>query len=100
MTRGEPGEGDGEGVLGEAEGDVGEGLGRWSDGGADGGFAGVGGECDSGSEKRGDELLGGSELRGGAIGEQRGDGDADEGVERAPEKVEGGDFVGEELDSE
>jgi hypothetical protein len=86
--------------LGKAEGDVREGLGRWSDGGADSSFAGVGGEGDGGSEKRGDELLGGSKLRGGAIREQRSDGDADESVERAPEKIESGDFVGEKFDGE
>ena len=34
------------------------------------------------------------------VGDERRDGDADEGVERAPEKIEGGDFVGEEFDGE
>ena len=100
MAGGEPGEGDGECVLGEAEGDVGEGFGRWGDGGADGGFAGVGGEGDQASEKRGQQLFARSKLRGGAIGEQRGDRDADEGMEGAPDEVEGGDLVGEEFDGE
>ena len=100
MTRGEPREGNSERVLGKAEGDVREGLGRWSDRGADGGFAGVGGESDGRSEKRSDELLGGSELRSGAVGKQRGDRDANESVESAPEKIEGGDFVGEEFNGE
>ena len=100
MAGGEPGKGDGEGVFGEAEGDVGDGLGGWSDGGADCGFAGVGGEGDGGSEKCGEKLLAGSELGSGAVGEQGGHRDANEGVERGPDEIEGGDFVGEEFDGE
>jgi hypothetical protein len=100
VAGGEPSQGDGEDIFGEAEGDVGDGLGRWSDGGADGSFAGVGVECDEASEKRSQKLLGGSELGGGAVGEQRGDRDTDEGVEGGPDEIEGGDFVGEEFDGE
>jgi len=60
----------------------------------------VGGERDDGSQKRGQQLLGGSELGGGAVGQQGGDRDEDEGVERAPDQVEGGDLIGEEFDGE
>ncbi|MCU1300067.1 MAG: hypothetical protein JWQ87_351 [Candidatus Sulfotelmatobacter sp.] len=100
MAGGEPRQGDGESVFGQAEGDVGERLGGWSDCRADSGFAGMGGEGDGGSEKRGEELLGGSELRGGSVSQQRGDGNAHEGVESAPKEIEGGDFIGEEFDGE
>lgn len=34
------------------------------------------------------------------VGDERGDRDADEGVEQVPDHVEGGDLVGEELNCE
>jgi len=46
------------------------------------------------------QLLGGSELRGGPVRDQGSDGDADEGVEGAPDQIEGGDLAGEEFDGE
>ena len=60
----------------------------------------MGGKGDGGTEKSGEELLAGSELCGGAVGEQGGDRNADEGVQRGPDEIEGGDFVGEEFDGE
>ena len=36
----------------------------------------------------------------GLKGEQRGDGDADECVQRVPDEIEGGNFVDEEIDAE
>ncbi len=100
LPGGEPGEEDGQDIFAHAEGDVGEGLGRGGDGGADGGFAAVSDEGDSASGKRGGKLLGGREGCRGLIREERGDRNADEGVERVPDEVEGGDLVGEELDGE
>jgi len=55
---------------------------------------------DGGSGDGGEELHLGRELRGGLVGEQCGDGDADEGVGGIPDEVEGGDFVGEDFDGE
>jgi hypothetical protein len=60
----------------------------------------VSSQGDGGSEGGGEELLGGSELASGSVGKERGDGDANKGVEGAPDQVEGGDFVGEEFDGE
>ena len=67
---------------------------------ADGGFASVGDECDGATGESGGELLGGREAGCGLKGEERGDGDADESVERVPDKIECGDFVYEEIDAE
>ena len=85
MSGGEPGEGDGEGVFGEAQRDIGERLGGWSDGSAKSGLASVSSQGDGGPEGGGEELLGGSELASGSVGEERGDGDANKGVEGAPD---------------
>ena len=60
----------------------------------------MGGEGYGGSEGGGQQLLRGGELAGGSVGEQCGGGNADEGVESAPDEVESGDFVGEEFDGE
>src|SRR5258708_1537247 len=60
----------------------------------------MGGEGDGGSEKRGEELLGGRELRGSPGSEQGGDGNAHEGVEGAPKEIECGDFISGEFDGE
>ena len=96
----EPGEGDGGDVFTGGEGDVGHGLGAGGDEGAGGGLRGVGDGRDGGSGDGGEELHLGRELRGGLVGEQRGDGDADEGVGGVPDEVEGGDLVGEDFDGE
>jgi len=60
----------------------------------------VGNQGYGGSEERGQELVLGGKLGGGLVGEESGDGDADESVQGVPDEVEGGDFVGEELDDE
>jgi len=60
----------------------------------------VGGHGDGSAGERGGQLFKGREAGGGLKGEERGDGDADEGVECVPEEVKGGDFVGEELQGE
>lgn len=62
VVRGEPGEPDGYGVLGGAEGDVGDGLRTGGDGGADGGLGGVGSEGDGGAKSCGENLHLRSEL--------------------------------------
>ena len=54
-------------------------------------------EC---TQQCGQELVRGRELGGCLVGQQSGYGDADEGVQGVPEQIEGGDFVGEELDDE
>jgi hypothetical protein len=100
LPGGEPGEEDGETVFTEAERNVGEGLRRGSDRCADCGFASVGDEGDGAAGESGDKLLGGSEAGGGLKSEQRGDGDADESVQRVPDEVECRDFVDEEIDAE
>jgi len=59
------------------------------------------GEGGDGRSSNGDEeLLLGRKVRAGGVGEQRGGGDADEGVEGVPDEVEAGDFVGQELAGE
>jgi hypothetical protein len=96
----EPGEADGYRVFGGAEGDIGDGLGRRGDGGANRGLGGVGGEGDGSAERGGEYLHLRGELGAGLVGDKRGDRDADEGVEDIPEEIEGGELVGEELDEE
>lgn len=96
----QPGEGDGGDVFAGGEGDVGDGLGAGGDEGSGGGFGGVGDSGDGGSGGGGEELHLRRELRGGLIGEERGYGDADEGMGGVPDEIEGGDLVGEDFDSE
>ena len=60
----------------------------------------MGGEGDDGAECGGENLHLRAELRTGLVGDERSDGDADDGVEEIPDDVEPGDLVGEELDSE
>lgn len=57
-------------------------------------------ECDSRPEKSCEKLVFWGELAGCAIGEESGDGDANEGVECIPDEVEGRNLVGEEFNDE
>jgi len=57
-------------------------------------------ECDGAAGESGGELLDRREAGSGLKGEERGDGDADESVERIPDEIESGDFVDEEVDAE
>jgi hypothetical protein len=97
VAGGEPGEGDGGDVFAGGEGDVGDGFWAGSDEDAGGGFGGVGDGGNSGSGSSGEELQLRGELGGGLVGEQRGDGHADEGVGGVPEEIEAGNLVGEEF---
>jgi len=100
MAGGEPGERYGSHVFAEGEADVGEGFGRWRDGGTDGGLASVGCEGDGCTEKGGNELFLRRQRGGGTPRDESGDRYADEGMERVPDEIEGRDFVGEEFDCE
>ncbi len=97
---GEPGEADGGDIFCRRERDVGYRLRAGGDEGAGGGLAGVRERGDGGTDGGGEKLHLRRELRGGLIGKQRRNGDADEGVGGVPDEVEGGNFVGEELDGE
>ena len=96
----DPGKADGSGILCGGEGDVGEGFGAGSDKGACGGFGGVRDCGDDGSCGGGEELHLWRELRGGFVGDQRGDGNADEGVGRVPDEIEARNLVGDEFEGE
>jgi len=100
MAGGEPGQAKSEGVFAEAEGDIREWFRRRGDGGADCGFTAMGGQGDGCAEKRGQKLVLGRQLLRSLIGDESGDGDADESVKRVPEQIKGGNFVGEEFDRE
>ena len=100
MARGQPSQGDGEHIFGDAETDVRERFGRGRYGGAGGGFAAVGDEGDAGAEQRGHQLVRGRKLGGGLVGQQSGDRDANEGVQSVPDQVEGWDLVSEEFEGE
>ena len=100
MTRGQPGQADGESIFAQAQGDVREWFGRGRDGGAGCGFAAVGDQGDGCSQQCGQQLVLRRKLAGRLVGEESGDGDADEGVQGVPDQVEGGDLVGEEFDDE
>ena len=100
VASGEPGKRDGDDIFAEGEADVGEGFRRGCDGGTDSGLASVGGEGDGCTEEGGNELFLRRERGGGAPCDESGDRYADEGMERVPDEIEGGDFVGEELDGE
>ena len=97
---GEPCEEDGERIFAEAERDVGEGLGRRSDCGANRSFASVSDEGDGAAGKCSGQLLARCERRSGLKGEQRGEGYADESVQRVPDEIERGNFVDEKTDAE
>jgi len=100
LPSGEPCEEDGKRIFNEAERDVGERLRRRSDCGANGGFASVSNEGDGAARESGGKLFGGRERCSGLKSEERGEGDADESVERVPDEVEGGDLVDKETDAE
>ena len=56
-------------------------------------------ECDQAAGDGGQQLSFGRKLGGGSIGDEGRDGDADKSMQRIPEEVEGGDFVGEKFDA-
>src|SRR5580704_3984233 len=58
----------------------------------------MGGEGYGCAQQCGQELVFGRKLAGRLVGEQSGDGNADESVQGVPEQVEGGNLVGEEFD--
>ena len=84
----EPGERDRGDVLGGGERDVGDGLGAGGDQSAGGGLGGMRERGDGGPGGGGQQLHLRRELRGGAIGQQRGHWHADEGVRGVPEEVQ------------
>ena len=100
VVGGEPGDADGDGVFGGGEGDVREGFGAGGDGGADGVLGAVGEKRDAGAGGGGEQLHAGREVVGGLVGDEGGDGDANEGVEGVPDEIEGGDLVDDELGGE
>ena len=100
MARGQPGQADGYDVFAEAQRDVREWFGRGRHGGAGGGFAAVGDQGYGCADECGQQLVLGRKLAGRAVGEESGDGDADESVQGVPDQVEGRDLVGEEFDDE
>jgi hypothetical protein len=100
VMRREPSEGDSADVFAGREGDVGERLRAGGHESAGGSLGGVGNGCDGGTGGCGEELHLRGELVSGLIGEKCGDWDADERVGGVPDEIEGGDFVGEELDRE
>ncbi|MEI9968618.1 MAG: hypothetical protein WDM87_08355 [Terracidiphilus sp.] len=57
-------------------------------------------EGDGTAGEGGGELLGGRETGCGLKGEERGDRNADESVQRVPDEIERGDFVDEKVDAE
>jgi hypothetical protein len=96
----EPGEEYGQRIFAEAERDIRERLGRWSYGGARSDLAAM---CSQGDQAAGEcsyKLLGGRQSGRGAIGEERGDRNADKRMQRIPDQVEGGNLIGEKLDRE
>ena len=100
MARGEPGQSDGDCVFDDAEGGVRKRFRGRRYGGAGGGFAAVSDEGDGGSQESREQLVLRGELAGRAVSEESSHGDADEGMKRVPDEVEGGDLVSEELDGE
>src|SRR5207302_4235666 len=67
---------------------------------ASGSFAAMGDEGDESSDECCEQLMLWRELAGGAVGQESGHGDSDEGVKGIPDQIESGDLVGEELDRE
>ena len=53
-----------------------------------------------GSDERRQQLVFWRELAGGAVGQESGNGDSDEGMKSIPDQVEGGNLIREELDYE
>ena len=60
----------------------------------------MGDEGDGAAGKSGGELLARREAGCGLKGEERSNWDANEGVERVPDEVEGGNFVDEKINAE
>ena len=60
----------------------------------------MGNEGDGGAQQRGQQLMLRGKLASRLVGEESRDGNADEGVQRVPDKIEGRNFVGEEFDDE
>ncbi len=100
MTRGQPRQKDRENVFGGAEGDVGKRFGGRRYARAQRGLAAVGSKSDAGREGNTGEMPLGRELAAGGVSEKGSDRNTNERVNRVPEKIEVGDFVGEEFEDE
>ncbi len=101
MRRRHPCQKYGDGIFGQAQRPVAEGLGTDVGRGACGCLGAVRGERDAAGQQRcRDTPLLGDSAREGAIGQKGGGGRPDEGVNRVPDTVDVRNLVGDELDDE